>query len=591
MICKKCGANIADGNAFCTNCGAPLTAEAPVQPPVNEAPVAAFTAPEAPAPKKAPKARKRLVGWIIAAAAAVAVIAGVVLSWGYIQNFVDRTFSSPSDYYHKVEKRALKSTTDTLVNPTGITAMYDNMFNMDGEVNSKAIQGSITLLLGEKLTDLISDNTNTDMSWFKSMGLNFVMDRTREDLLGAKATVQLNGTDIVNLDGMYQTDTYMAYFRVPELSEQYAGVNVEEALYDYYWENGYDATFQLMSSLIYGDNGQYQALMSAMPDTETIGNLIDRYVAIVINNLSDVKRGSEKVTAGDVTCTYTTLTVKMDKATLEKIIRDVADEAVNDPDIKDIIYKMANAFDEDADSIYRDFQESLREAVKEDDLLGSDVNAVMVVYVDGTGEVKGRDIRITAGDETVKIRYINAEKGSKFGTDFRVEIPDEFTITVTGGGTKRDDYIKGTLDAKVIADGETRKIATIEIDGNTKDNDFVGDISFIPSEELLDGVLANADLPSEIQDLVRGVKLTLSNHSTKDHLDMALSLSSGSDELLTLQLKSSTADPLDLTVPSSSVDVETWANSISQLNLMALIGNLQEAGIPMSLFSSLAGIS
>ena len=245
----------------------------------------------------------------------------------------------------------------------------------------------------------------------------------------------------------------------------------------------------------------------------------------------------------------------------------------------------------DADSIYRDFQESLREAVKEDDLLGSDVNAVMVVYVDGTGEVKGRDIRITAGDETVKIRYINAEKGSKFGTDFRVEIPDEFTITVTGGGTKRDDYIKGTLDAKVIADGETRKIATIEIDGNTKDNDFVGDISFIPSEELLDGVLANADLPSEIQDLVRGVKLTLSNHSTKDHLDMALSLSSGSDELLTLQLKSSTADPLDLTVPSSSVDVETWANSISQLNLMALIGNLQEAGIPMSLFSSLAGIS
>ena len=57
MICKKCGANIADGNAFCTNCGAPLTAEAPVQPPVNEAPAAAFTAPEDPAPKKAPKAR------------------------------------------------------------------------------------------------------------------------------------------------------------------------------------------------------------------------------------------------------------------------------------------------------------------------------------------------------------------------------------------------------------------------------------------------------------------------------------------------------------------------------------------------------
>lgn len=578
MTCKKCGAIIPEGQPFCTNCGAPL---------VNETPTDAFSAPET----SAPKVKGRKLGWLIAAVAAVAVIAGVVLSWGYIQNFTERTFSSPTDYYHKVETRAMSATTDTLVNPTGMTAMYGNLFSMGDEVSTKATQSDITISLGEKLTDLLSDSAGTDLSWFKNLGLSLVVDRTREDLVGAKATVQLNGTDVVNLDGIYQPDTYMAYFRVPELSEQYAGVNAEEMLYDYYWENGYDEVYQLMSGLIYGDDGQYQAIMGAMPDTETMGKLIDRYAAIVIQDLTDVTRGTEKVAAGDVTCTYTTLTVKMDKATLEKILRDVAAQAADDPDIKDVIYRMCNVFDEDGDEVYQDFQESLRSAMNEEELIEDDVNAVMVVYVDDKGEVHGRDIRITVNGETVTIRYLNAIKGSKFGTDIRMEVPDEVTISVTGGGTNRSDHIKGTLDAWATVSGETHKLFTVEIDGTAKDNDFVGEISFTPSEELLDEILSDTYLPADIQELVRGMKLSLVNRSAKDHVDMTLALKSGDSELIALRLESSPVEPLELSLPTGTVDVEDWAGSINQFSLMSLIGNLQKAGIPMSFFSSLAGIS
>ncbi len=31
MFCKKCGNEIIEGRAFCTNCGTPVAAEAPVQ--------------------------------------------------------------------------------------------------------------------------------------------------------------------------------------------------------------------------------------------------------------------------------------------------------------------------------------------------------------------------------------------------------------------------------------------------------------------------------------------------------------------------------------------------------------------------------
>jgi acyl-CoA synthetase (AMP-forming)/AMP-acid ligase II len=114
----------------------------------------------------------------------------------------------------------------------------------------------------------------------------------------------------------------------------------------------------------------------------------------------------------------------------------------------------------------------------------------MVVYVNNAGDVKGRDIKIKiSGQEIASIRYINAEKGTKFGTEILIETP-EVTISATGNGTNKNDYIKGTLDVQVSAAGETHTLGTVEIDGDTKNNDFVGEITFTPSEELKEDIRA-----------------------------------------------------------------------------------------------------
>ena len=342
MFCSNCGAFMPDGQAFCTNCGTPLANGQPVQQaqpvqPVQPVQPAQPVQPVAPASLRAPKPKKRLLGWIIAGVAAAAVITGVVLGWGHIQNFVERTFSSPENYYQKVETRAISSATDTLDNTAGLA---DKMFSAD---NKNAIQGSITVSVGKDVTDLLADAIGEDMSWLKSAGIIFTVDRTQKDLLGAKATVQLNDTELVNLDGVYDRDTYMGYIRVPELSKEYIGVDVEELLDDYYWENGYDSTYQILSTLLYDDG----AMLSAMPDADTINRVIERYSNIIIKDIKDVERDTEKVTADDVTCTYTTLTVEVDKNDLEKILKDVIDTAVEDKDIKDIICNIAAAMGED----------------------------------------------------------------------------------------------------------------------------------------------------------------------------------------------------------------------------------------------------
>lgn len=572
MTCKNCGAVVPDGQEICTSCGAPLANDTPVQGAVE-----------------AVRKPRRKLGWIIALAVVVAIAAGVALSWGYIGELIDRTFSSPADYYHKVETRALSTGTEALTNPTGLAAMYTNLLGAGTAETPKANQGSVTLAAGDALVSLLSDSTGTDMSWLKSLGLAYTLDGTRQDLVGLNAALQLNGADVVNLEGMYQPEKYMGYFRVPELSQQYASVNIEELMTDYYWENGYDPTFQLMSILVYGDQSQYQSVMSAIPDPETVAALMDRYGAIIINNLNDVERGREEVTAEGVTCTYTALTVRMDKATLEKILRDVLTDVANDPDIKDMIVNIFRQMDEDGDEIYASFRDSIQEVLDEEELIEGDINIDMVVYVDDKGEIHGRDIKIVQdGEQELSVRQIYAVKGSRFGTDVQVDAPEEFSFSVTGSGTTRGDSLKGTLDMRFTASGKTTDLFTLDIDG-TSNGGFVGKVVLTPSEELIDMFLSNMDVPDEYKDLVRGMKLFLVNDSTEEHLDMKLGIISGEAEFITLQAESHAADPLDLSVPGSAVDVEEWAGSINQLNLMALIGNLQKAGIPMSFFSSLGG--
>ncbi|MBR4914491.1 MAG: zinc-ribbon domain-containing protein, partial [Clostridiales bacterium] len=48
MYCESCGTFVPDGQAFCSNCGAPVSAPAPA--PVAEAPVVAAAPAPAPAP-------------------------------------------------------------------------------------------------------------------------------------------------------------------------------------------------------------------------------------------------------------------------------------------------------------------------------------------------------------------------------------------------------------------------------------------------------------------------------------------------------------------------------------------------------------
>lgn len=76
MFCKNCGNQLADGTAFCSNCGTPVNT-------TPTAEIAPDTATQPDMPKKAKKTNKRVIGGVVGAICAVVLVAVIVVgaSW------------------------------------------------------------------------------------------------------------------------------------------------------------------------------------------------------------------------------------------------------------------------------------------------------------------------------------------------------------------------------------------------------------------------------------------------------------------------------------------------------------------------------
>ena len=270
----------------------------------------------------------------------------------------------------------------------------------------------------------------------------------------------------------------------------------------------------------------------------------------------------------------------------------VLTEAADDPDIKNIVVNVARQLDEDGEAAYAEFRKSVQDILAREALIDGDMNAVMVVYVDDKGEIRGRDVRLTAdGRQEITYQQLYVVKGSRFGTEIQLNVPDELVFHVNGSGTTHGDALKGTLNMQLTVGDKAMDLGTVEIDGTSKGGDFVGQMVFTPTQELLDQLMASAILPDAFRELLHDVKVIIVNQSTADRLDLKMTAFSGESELISLLFESSPTDPLELSIPADAVDMENWAGSINQFSFMTLMGNLQKAGIPMSFFTSLGGLS
>lgn len=604
-----------EGQRFCSNCGAPVENLPHVEP--TSTPKVennAGFAPE-PAKKSARRAKKEIrpdrprkkggaLGWIIALVAVAIVAALVVLNFNVVTNFVDRTISSPEDYYQKIETRNIQAYSEAVADRKGIFAAYGNVANP--EKTKTFMEQEITLAVNQKalsteLLDLLEDELGFDLSWLENVGI-YVSGGKQDDLIGGEVIAFLNDTDIVGFNATYDTANTTGYVSVPDLSSQYIRLTPDMMSMPYSYRRTTAAA---------------QDLMEALPSEEVLAKLIDRYAGIIIKDLTKVEKGREKISAGDVSATYTVMEVKIDGKTALKLSKDVLSKLRDDRDVEDVICAFLAASgmsEQEVDDAFFELLDEIDDLLARlDELEPSDIrtNIIMDVYVDAAGNVRGRDIKIRKNKDLVaEIEYVLVVSGLKYGVKCNVTAIDSYTneagdyqwsdeqlFSLSGSGSvSLKKEIDGSFDLRYKdeydyngdVDKTDLKLGKITLDGTLKDEGVNAALVYTPSKDLVEMAIENAyGMPDWAQELVRNLSLSVKLDGAEKSSLLEVGLRNSKKDMLTLSVQTNQIKSYDISVPANAAEPDAWAENLDLSKLKTIIANLRTANVPASLLDEL----
>lgn len=511
---------------------------------------------------------------------------------------VRKDFDSDQAYYRAVEQRRADEVLGLAMAGRSLDMNAGDPFYLGGKLLLTLDQSA----LEQELLDLVTESLGMDLSWLKSLGLNVNMGRSGE-LSQMDLAVQLNETDIITAQVVMDRSSMTEYVRVPELNDAAASVSLTEM--------GLPADPAEM--------GQLMADYSANPVTlETL----QRYYDIVMENVQDVSLAEGSVTAGDLTSKCTVATVSLQGQDMLNMAKTVLDAAENDEQVRGLAYyamRVSGEFEgsaEDFEETYQAKIDELRQNLAE--TKPEDVSAAleMTVYIDEKGEILGRHAELKQDGET-KFLYapLTARDGDKLGVDLQIGVRDgnsyewgdqtrsweDYTlVSLQGNGSFSADTgaISGDflLHMAVNSDYNGEKtenehdIFQVKVNGKVGPGGFLGELELIPTQEILD--LACEELegaPESVLRLVRSLSLYASNQGTGNNLDFRYVLRTDGKDLLTMSLTGSPIDAFEISVPTDTVDMETWSSGIGFGALSNLMNNLRNAGVPSSVFNGLLG--
>ena len=618
MFCTKCGAQMAEGQRFCGNCGAPVElftpAEAKPEPELKKEPAPSFTEPSVPPtePKK-PKKEKgkgKARGWIlgillviVAAAAALAVFRWHAVS-AFAANLAAKTFSSPEEYYQRVEKNNVRRGLDAAEEGEGVFAVYQEAAQTragkkDFFAEEKLQFSFDQSALSQEVADLIEDEIGMDLSWLKNLGFYLSMG-SRDELLGGSLTAFLNDKDIIDADFTLDTASGEAFFAVPRLSGQTVRIDPEELSY----AAGIDSEEQAAA----------QELVDTLMDEKLITTLVDRYSEIVIGDLTKVEKGTQELSAGGLSGKYTALEVKIDGKVMLKIGKDVLKKAQNDDEVKTVICAVLKSQGYNEVEIAQAYENILNEMkdtyaeLEETDPKEITRNVLMTVYVDGQGRIVGRDIKIREDKDLLyEIKYALVLKGLNYGVHTEVFMDqswegyrNEKTVVLDGDGkVSLNKEITGSFDMHYKTyygseDDETKndmKLARISLEAAAANKGFTFEISATPHKDMLNRLVEKiGTMPDGVEDLLRSLSGVCSGEVKNDSSSVTMTLKTGKKELAVMSADAYRVEEFDVSRPANAVEPGEWASGLDLGKLQGILQDLMDAGMPASLLGDISDV-
>ena len=613
MFCSKCGKQLPDNCAFCGQCGTPV-AKAPVQPiaqpPVEEIPVEevrpetvaevpvaeAVPAPAAEAPVEAPvfaqfeapkpkkKSKKKLIGWLSAAAAVV--VAGAVAIgafWEPLQGAWVENFGSDQDYMSYVEQNSTQKLTDTLSSGYGsvveaVEKLASGSAGSTGTVGSGAYEMNMKLTVGDKVITMAEDmleaeaGEKIELDWLSSIDIA-MNTNVKDSLQQIGMALNIGETELAKLDMILNMDKGELFLAIPTLSDKYLKGELEMDMSAAMPSAGSEM-LDLLSS---------EELLKALPTEDELNKLLDKYIGIIFDNLDDVEKSTKTVKISGVSQKLTVLKTTIDGDDVVNVATALMKAAKDDKQIEKIITNLAgfmedNDLIEDADDAYDMFVESIEEALEamEDADLGDELELVLTDYVNDAHEVVGRRIEVN-GQQI--LYYAEVRDGGKVAFELETE-----GLQIYGDGTEKNGVVNAEYTL-LIAGDELCTLTLVDFKSNAEN--VSGKIRIAPSSDFMEGfgkgLGVDSATASAIALLDPQLELVLEN--TKSSSKIEINLLSGSDMLVGIAISGKEATAGKITLPDDKNvyeqdEAEEW---LQDLDVEKLIETLEDiTDLPLS---------
>lgn len=603
MFCMYCGKPTEGEQKVCAECAAARSRTgAPQSAPVTQkaepfAEEAFQLNTPAAKPEKPAKAAKKpgKVGLIVAAVAAVvvvAVLAVVLLAPG----FFARTFGSPEDYMEHVEEKSVEQVADMVADVYG---------SLTGKTEQKtnAVGVDVHLQLGDAflsglMMGMTGEDVDMDLSWLSDIALE--IDAVAEGDAGqSDIGIGLGSQRILTASVIFDMAEQAMWMGLPELSEDYLLVDIA-ALSE---ASGMDI------SAVMAQQEDLQQLLEKLPSEEVINELLNKYMAIALSHIDDVKKDTKTMEVDDIEQELTEITAKIHEEDLLEMAVEMLETLKDDKQAQELFataveyysmvspsyetvwneatgsYEYVPAEDIDAQELLEDFIEEGLDTLEDmlDDAEKSNYIKIES-YVNGADEVVGRTISVSGQDE--EISYITVWDGDEFA--FEALLAE---VEITGKGSRE----KGLIEAEYVLNAEGMEVLTLEVsDWDEKQAEagyLCGTLRLVPSDMLLSELMYNLDY--SVASILSGGNLALEIdlNMTEEHSAAAVKLMADRTMLLGITLSASTSEDGKVDTPSGEVDLivdgmpneEALQRWILNMDFDAVLQNMRAAGVPSDL--------